>query len=73
MCSAVLTVMHPRLEAPAAAVISAREALAVHVEQRDELVVAAVDQGMPLRAVARAARVSVARVCAILAGSQPDE
>ena len=70
MVSLVLTDMSPRLVAAAAAVSSAREALAAQVELRDELVVAAIDHGMSQRAVATAAGISVPRVCAILAGSQ---
>lgn len=71
--STVLTDMNPRLAAAAAAVTSAREALAAEIEIRDRLVVAAVDGGMGQRAVARAARISIARVVAILASSQPDD
>lgn len=73
MVSPVLTDMNPRLEASAAAVSDAREALGVEMERRDALVVAAIDHGMSHRQVAKAARVSVARVVAILAGSQPDD
>lgn len=73
MVSTVLTDMNPRLEAASSAVRSAREALAAEVELRDRLVVAAIDQGMSQRAVAAAAGISVPRVCAILAGSQPDD
>lgn len=67
MTTTVLTDMNPRLEAAAAAVKDSEEALAAAREQRDRLVVTAIDQGMSQRAVARAAGISVARVCAILA------
>ena len=67
MVSTVLTDMNPRLEAAAAAVKDAEAALADAREQRDALVVTAIDQGMSQRAVARAAGISVARVCAIVA------
>ncbi|MDO8107161.1 hypothetical protein Q6348_08120 [Isoptericola sp. b441] len=73
MVSTVLTDMNPRLEAAAAAVADAREVLDDVREQRDMLVVAAIDQGMSQRAVAKAAGISVGRVVAILAGSQPEE
>lgn len=73
MVSPVLTDMNPRLEASAAAVADAREALGVELERRDALVVAAIDHGMSTRATAKAAGVSVARVLAILANSQPDD
>lgn len=72
MVAPVLTDMNPRLEAAAAAVASARTALASQVELRNVLVVTAIDNGMSMRAVAAAAGVSVPRVCAILAGSQSD-
>lgn len=72
MAPAVLTDMNPRLQAAAAAVASARDSHLAKLELRDELVVAAVDQGMSQRVVARAAGVSVARVCAILVNSQYD-
>ena len=73
MVSTVLTDMSPRLNAAASAVTSARDALAAEVELRDALVVAAIDHGMSQRAVAREAKISVPRVCAILAGSQPND
>lgn len=73
MVSPVLTDMNPRLEAAAVAVRSAHEAYRAQVELRDTLVVAAIDHGMSQRQVAKAAGVSVARVCAILAGSQPGD
>ena len=69
----VLTDMKPRLEAAATAVTSARDKHHAEMQLRDQLVVAAVDQGMSQRAVARAAGVSVARVCAILVNSDPDD
>jgi hypothetical protein len=73
MVSVVLTDMKPRLEAAAAAVTSTRDAHRAEVELRNQLVVAAIDQGMSQRVTAAAAGISVARVCAILAGSQNDD
>ena len=72
MVSPVLTDMNPRLEAAAAAVASAKAALAAQLELRDAIVVAAVDHGMSQRQVAKGAGVSVTMVCKILAGSQAD-
>lgn len=69
MQKTVLTDMNARLDAAGAAVASAEGSLKVKREQRDELVVKAVDEGMPQRAVAKAAGVSVARVSAILLAS----
>lgn len=69
----VITDMKPRLEAASAAVSDAAEALTDARRLRDELVVTAVDQGMSLRAVAAAAGITSARVCAILAASQLDD
>lgn len=68
----MLTDMKPRLEAAAVAVASARDKHLAELEVRNQLVVAAVDQGMSQRQVARAAGVSIARVSAILLGSDPD-
>lgn len=73
MVSPVLTDMNPRLEAAAAEVADARDALAAAMERRDALVVAAIDHGMSQRQAARAAGISVARVIAVLASSQPDD
>jgi len=73
MVTTVLTDMNPRLVAAAAAVSSTKDAHSAAVELRNELVVAAIDQGMSQRVVAKSAGISVARVCAILAGSQDDE
>lgn len=70
MATTVLTDMNPRLEAARAAVDDTKDAHRAAVELRNELVVAAIDQGMSQRAVAKSAGISVARVCAILAGSQ---
>jgi len=64
--------MRPRLEAAAAAVLDAREAYEARLEQRDALIVQAVDQGMSQGHVATAAGIRKGRVSAILAGSQPD-
>lgn len=63
----VITDMKARLEAAGTAVADATEVLRAARELRDQLVVAAVDQGMSLRAVAAAAGITSARVCAILA------
>ena len=73
MATTALTDMKPRLEAAAAAVSSARDKHQAELEVRDQLVVAAVDQGMSQRVVARLAGVSVARVCAILVNSDPGD
>ncbi len=72
MPTPVLTDMNARLTAAAAAVASARDQHQAELEVRDQLVVAAVDQGMSQRVVARAAGVSVSRVCAILLNTGPD-
>jgi myo-inositol catabolism protein IolC len=69
----VITDMKPRLVAAAAALADATEAATDARRLRDQLVVAAVDHGMSLRAVAAAAGVTSARVCAILAASQLDD
>lgn len=66
----VITDMSARLAKAAAAVEDARSSLRDELALRDQLVVAAVDQGMGLRATARAVRLTSARVVAILAGSQ---
>jgi hypothetical protein len=72
MGSPVLTDMKPRLEAAAAAITDAREVLEDLIAQRDTLIVTAVDNGMSQRAAAGAAGISVPRVVAILADSQPE-
>ena len=70
----VLTPMPERLAAAARAVADADAALSLARQQRDQLVVQAVDvDGISQRAVARAAGVTVGRVCAILARPDDDE
>jgi hypothetical protein len=73
MVQPVLTDMKPRLEAAATAVASTRDAHQLQMRVRNQLVVAAVDHGMSQRAVARAAGMTVSRVCAILVNSQGDD
>ena len=73
MATVVLTDMKPRLTTAAEAVKSARDALGAEVETRDALVVAAVDHGMSLRAVAAAAGISCSRVIAIMATPRDDD
>ena len=72
MSTEVRTDVTPRLKAAAAAVTDTRDAYHLALDQRDELVVEAVDQGISQRTVATAAGVQVGRISAILAGSQPD-
>lgn len=62
--------LEPRLRAARRAVVDAREHLGVELRTRDGLIVAAVDEGMQQRAVARAAGVSYQRVTAILIADQ---
>lgn len=62
--------LEPRLRAARRAVVDAREHLGVELRTRDQLIVAAVDEGMQQRAVARAAGVSYQRVTAILIADQ---
>ena len=54
MVTTVLTDMNPRLAAAKSAVESTKDAYRAAVELRGELVVAAIDQGMSQRAVAKA-------------------
>lgn len=61
----------PRLEAAARSVADCDSAASDARALRDDLVVRAVDEGFRQRDVARAARVSHARVIAILSNSQP--
>lgn len=68
----VLSDMKPRLEKAAAAVVDARDAYNAALEQRNELVLAAVDNGMSQRQVAKAAGVSVGRITALLLTGYPD-
>lgn len=71
--SPVLTDMKPRLEAAGREVTSTRDAHRAALEVRDELVITAVDHGMSQRAVAAAAGITVARVCAILVHGYPED
>ena len=61
--------MKTRLDKAGTAVKSARDSYDAKREQRDALVVEAVDGGMSQRAVANAVGVSIARVSAILLAS----
>jgi predicted transcriptional regulator len=70
MVEAVRVDLGPRLEAAAEEVEQLRETLARHLQQRNELIVQAVDEGMTQAAAARAANVRPSTVTAILAGSQ---
>lgn len=72
MATTVLTDMTDRLRAAARDVADANAKRSAALELRNELVVAAIDGGMTLRAVARAAGVTSARVVGICATSQPD-
>jgi hypothetical protein len=70
MGEAVRVDLTPRLEAAAEEVDQLRETLARHLQQRNQLIVQAVDEGMTQSAAARAAKVQPSTVTAILAGSQ---
>lgn len=70
MGEAVRVDLTPRLQAAAEEVEQLRETLARHLQQRDELIVQAVDEGMTQAAAARAARIKPSTITAILAGSQ---
>ena len=67
----VLTDMNARLRAAAAAVTDHRDAYRAAVEQRNALVVTAVDEGMSQRAVAAAAGIAVSRVSGLLLEGLP--
>jgi DNA invertase Pin-like site-specific DNA recombinase len=58
--------MNARLSAAQEAVKGAQDSLRAKREQRDELVVRAVDGGMSQRAVAKTLEIAVSRVSAIL-------
>jgi len=73
MSTLVITDVLPRLTAAATAVRSSRDAYHADLELRDALVVAAIDNGLSQRAVARAAGFTGGRVAAILSQSQPDD
>jgi hypothetical protein len=62
----------PRLQAAAAAVDDAKQALRLHSRARNLLAIDAVDAGVSQRAVARALGVSQSRVIVLL-GTDPDE
>lgn len=72
MPQTVISDLRPRLAAARLAVADAQRALATERQRRDQLIVAAIDEGMAQRAVAAAAGVSNTRVVAILADSEPD-
>lgn len=62
-----------RLRKAATEVVDRRDALTLALQQRDELVVRAIDEeGMSHSAVADLIGVRKGRISAILAGSQPD-
>lgn len=64
--------MGGRLQAAGEAVRDARRALELRVRHMHELVVAAIDEGMPQRKAAAHVGVSQAHVNRILTQSQPD-
>ena len=66
----VLPDLTPRLRAATAAVRDAKDAYELALQQRDELVVEAIDSGMSQKAVAAIAGVAKGRISAILASSQ---
>jgi len=69
----VLPDLTPRIKAAAAAVADAKEAYDLALEQRDQLIVDAIDGGMSQQAVATIAGVAKGRISAILASSQADD
>lgn len=69
----VLTDLPARITAAAASVRDARDAYDLALEQRDGLIVEAIDDGMSQLKVAELAGVRKGRISAILANSQPDE
>lgn len=68
----VLTDLPARLEAAAKEVRERKDAYNLALQQRNELIVAAVDDGMSQKKVADLAGIHKGRMTAILAGSQPD-
>jgi predicted XRE-type DNA-binding protein len=69
----VATEFPARLAKAAVAARDAEEAWRLAIEQRDELIVEAIDvHGMPQTAVAELVGVRKGRIHAILVGSQPD-
>lgn len=69
----VLTDLPARIKAAAADTRDAKEAYDLATEQRNRLIVEAVDGGMTQQAVAALAGVAKGRISAILAGSQADD
>lgn len=69
----VLVDYRERIPAAAAAARDAKEAYDLRVKQRDELIVAAVDEGMTQQAVAALAGVAKGRISAILAKPGDDD
>lgn len=69
----VLPDLIPRIRAAAAEARDATDAASLRQRQRDELIVAAVDQGISQRAVAEAAGVSKGRIIAILGNAVVSE
>lgn len=65
----VLADMAPRLESAATEVEDARKALDLALERRNELIVAAVDQGMTQRRIAALSRIGSPHVIRILAAA----
>lgn len=69
----VLTDLPTRIKAAAEETRDAREAYDLATEQRNKLIVEAVDGGMTQKEVATLAGVAKGRISAILAGSQADD
>lgn len=66
MSREVVVDLLPRIQAAADAYRDASEAARLLAQQRDELIVTAVDAGVPYREIARAAGVVVSRVTTIV-------
>lgn len=73
MPSPVLTDMEPRLRAAAADVRDAEDRLKAARELRNELIVAAIDNGMAQRAISRITGLTISRVNALQFGAPDDE
>jgi hypothetical protein len=73
MATTVLADREARLKAAARHVADCKKAYDLALEQRDELVVEAVDEGMSQLAVARCIGVAKGRISVILAASQGDD
>lgn len=69
----VLPDLTPRMKAAQESVRDAKDAYDLALQQRDELVVDAIDRGMSQKAVAGILGVAKGRVSAILASSQADD